>query len=97
MRFGIVQNDEMLRQRALNRADAYARGGWEASRVGSWLCLPPVGAACGSFLAICNAMARELWRNGQFLKLVSATEPKPPCPPRTAESSMTFTQHANRI
>ena len=65
MRFGIVQNDEMLRQRALNRADAYARGGWEASRVGSWLCLPPVGAACGSFLAICNAMARELWPNSE--------------------------------
>ena len=62
MRRGIVQNDEMLRQRALNRAEAYARAGWEASRVGSWLCLPPVGAACGSFLAICNAMARETAR-----------------------------------
>ena len=76
MRFGIVQNDEMLRQRALNRADAYARGGWEASRVGSLLCLPPVGAACGSFLARPNSAQSDQSFRRHFGFAASASLPQ---------------------
>ena len=55
-----------------------------------------LGASEAYSVAQASDRSRRVHGRGA-LKLVLAKRPKPPCPPRTAESSVTFTQLGNRI